>query len=57
MASTASHELNEHLANLQNGPAHRFADGAHPNVPNVCCGVYTIWDGDLLVYVDMPAEL
>ena len=39
------------LAALRSGPEYRFADWPNPEVPNWRAGVYTVWDGDLLVYV------
>jgi hypothetical protein len=51
MTVALTESTRKHLAELESGPTHRFADGAHPQIPRVCCGVYTIWDGNTLVYV------
>ena len=44
------------LATLGSGPEYRFADWPNPEVPNWRAGVYTVWDGDLLVYVGMAGR-
>jgi hypothetical protein len=44
------------LAALGSGPEHRFADWPNPEVPNWRAGVYTVWDGDHLVYVGMAGR-
>jgi hypothetical protein len=41
----------ELLAALGSGPAYRFTDWPNPEVPNWRAGVYTVWDGELLIYV------
>jgi hypothetical protein len=41
------------LAELRDGPLYRFADWPNPQVPNGRIGVYTVWDGDELIYVGM----
>jgi hypothetical protein len=44
------------LAALGSDPAYRFTDWPNPEVPNWRAGVYTVWDGDLLVYVGMAGR-
>jgi hypothetical protein len=44
------------LAALGSGPEYRFADWSNPEVPNCRAGVYTVWDGELLVYVRMAGR-
>jgi hypothetical protein len=44
------------LATLGSDPAYRFADWPNSEVPNWRAGVYTVWDGDLLVYVGMAGR-
>lgn len=44
------------LGSLQTGPVRRFADWPDPTVPKIAAGVYTIWDGDQLVYVGMAGR-
>jgi hypothetical protein len=44
------------LAALGSGPAYRFADWPNPEVPNWRAGVYTVWDGDVLIYVGMAGR-
>ena len=46
----------ELLTALETGPLRRFADWPDPTVPKVTAGVYTIWDGDQLVYVGMAGR-
>ena len=46
----------ELLTALETGPLRRFADWPDPTVPKVIAGVYTIWDGDQLVYVGMAGR-
>jgi hypothetical protein len=41
------------LVALGSSLAYRFADWPNLEVPNWGAGVYTVWDGDLLVYVGM----
>lgn len=49
--STIAEEIGKHLYELECGEAHRFSAGAHPDTPRICCGVYTVWDENRLVYV------
>jgi hypothetical protein len=44
------------LDELQSGVSHRFADWPNNDVPTVAAGVYTIWDGDLFIYVGMAGR-
>jgi len=41
----------EHLRELESGTAQHFAKAIGPGVPSRCCGVYSIWQGDVLVYI------
>jgi hypothetical protein len=38
------------------GPLHRFRDWPNDQVPKRAAGVYTVWDGDRLVYVGMSGR-
>jgi hypothetical protein len=38
------------------GPRHRFQDLPNDQVPKRAAGVYTVWDGDRLLYVDMSGR-
>ena len=44
------------LEALQSGALHRFSDWPNSEIPQVAAGVYTIWDGDKLVYVGMAGR-
>jgi hypothetical protein len=44
------------LVDLATGPLYRFADWPNPAVPNWRAGVYTVWDGDVLIYVGMAGR-
>lgn len=44
------------LAELRDGALYRFADWPNPAVPNGRIGVYTVWDGDQLIYVGMAGR-
>lgn len=46
----------DQLAALETGPAYSFAEWPDPSVPKIAAGVYTIWNGDLLVYVGMAGR-
>ncbi len=46
----------EDIEALAAGPLFGFADWPNPAVPNKKAGVYTIWDGDELVYVGMAGR-
>jgi len=35
---------------------YRFANWPNPEVPNWCASVYTVWDGDVLIYVGMAGR-
>jgi hypothetical protein len=38
------------------GPLHQFRDWPNDQVPKRAAGVYTVWDGDRLVYVGMSGR-
>ena len=44
------------LAELEFGRLHRFADWPNSIVPTFGAGVYTIWQGGILVYVGMSGR-
>jgi hypothetical protein len=44
------------LEKLANGPLFRFAEWPNQEVPNVAAGVYTVWDGDLLIYAGVAGR-
>jgi hypothetical protein len=41
---------------LEAGPVHRFGDWPNDQVPKRAAGVYTVWDGDRLLYVGMSGR-
>jgi hypothetical protein len=41
---------------LETGPLHRFEDWPNEQVPKRAAGVYTVWDGDRLLYVGMSGR-
>jgi hypothetical protein len=41
---------------LEAGPLHRFKDWPDDQVPKRAAGVYTVWDGDQLLYVGMSGR-
>jgi hypothetical protein len=41
---------------LEAGPFHRFQDWPNDQVPKRAAGVYTVWDGDQLLYVGMSGR-
>jgi hypothetical protein len=41
---------------LETGPLHRFQDWPNEQVPRRAAGVYTIWEGDRLLYVGMSGR-
>jgi hypothetical protein len=41
---------------LETGPLHRFQDWPNEQVPRRAAGVYTVWDGDRLLYVGMSGR-
>jgi hypothetical protein len=41
---------------LETGLLHRFRDWPNDQVPKRAAGVYTVWDGDRLVYVGMSGR-
>jgi hypothetical protein len=41
---------------LEAGPLHRFQDWPNDQVPKRAAGVYTVWDGDRLLYVGMSGR-
>jgi hypothetical protein len=44
------------LAELRDGPLHRFADWPNPAVPNGNIGVYTVWRDQQLLYAGMTSR-
>jgi hypothetical protein len=44
------------LRQLLDGPAYEFAHWPNTHVPKVAAGVYTIWQGDRLIYVGMSGR-
>jgi hypothetical protein len=44
------------LKELPTGRSYRFADWPNPAVPNGSIGVYTVWQGDQLIYVGMSGR-
>ena len=44
------------LAELRDGPLHRFADWPNPAVPNGKTGVYTVWRDQQLLYAEMAGQ-
>jgi hypothetical protein len=44
------------LRGLETGPLHRFQDWPNEQVPKRAAGVYTVWDGDRLLYVGMSGR-
>lgn len=41
---------------LKHAPPHRFSDWPNPDVPPIAAGIYTVWDGDELIYVGMAGR-
>jgi hypothetical protein len=41
---------------LEAGPPHRFQDWPNDQVPRRAAGVYTVWDGERLLYVGMSGR-
>jgi hypothetical protein len=41
---------------LETGPEYYFRDWPNPLVPRISAGVYTIWQGDLFIYVGMAGR-
>jgi hypothetical protein len=41
----------DHLQKLSHGALRRFRDGIDAAIPNICCGVYSIWRGAEFIYV------
>jgi hypothetical protein len=41
---------------LETGPLHRFEDWPNELVPKRAAGVYTVWEGDRLLYVGMSGR-
>jgi hypothetical protein len=41
---------------LEAGPVHRFQDWPNDQVPKRAAGVYSVWDGDRLLYVGMSGR-
>jgi hypothetical protein len=41
---------------LETGPLHRFQDWPNELVPKRAAGVYTVWEGDRLLYVGMSGR-
>ena len=44
------------LATLGAGQLYRFADWPNADIPNGRAGVYSVWDGDALIYVGMAGR-
>src|SRR5262249_45432400 len=44
------------LQRLRSAPLHRFSEWPNPEVPAVTAGVYSIWDGQQLIYVGMSGR-
>ena len=44
------------MQELETGPLHRFQDWPHEQVPKRAAGVYTVWDGERLLYVGMSGR-
>ena len=44
------------MQELEAGPLHRFQDWPNYQVPKRAAGVYTVWDGDQLLYVGMSGR-
>jgi hypothetical protein len=41
---------------LETGPLHRFQEWPNQQVPKRAAGVYTVWEGDRLLYVGMSGR-
>jgi hypothetical protein len=48
--------LDQAIATLRLGDPHRFSDWPNRAVPAVAAGVYSVWDGDELIYVGMAGR-
>ena len=44
------------MQELEAGPLHRFQDWPNDQVPKRAAGVYTVWDGEQLLYVGMSGR-
>jgi hypothetical protein len=44
------------MQELETGPLHRFQDWPNQQVPKRAAGVYTVWDGERLLYVGMSGR-
>lgn len=44
------------MQELETGPLHRFEDWPNEPVPKRAAGVYTVWEGDRLLYVGMSGR-
>ena len=44
------------MQELETGPVHRFQDWPNEQVPKRAAGVYTVWEGDRLLYVGMSGR-
>ena len=44
------------MQELETGPLHRFGDWPNEQVPRRAAGVYTVWEGDRLLYVGMSGR-
>jgi hypothetical protein len=53
---TNADEPHDLMTGLESGPLRSFAEWPDPSVPKVAAGVYTIWDGEHLVYVGMAGR-
>jgi hypothetical protein len=48
--------MSDPLAALASAPLYRFADWPNTAIPNWRAGVYTVWDGETLIYVGMAGR-
>jgi hypothetical protein len=48
--------MSDLLTALASGPLYRFADWPNTAIPNWRAGVYTVWDGQTLIYVGMAGR-
>src|SRR5688500_6884423 len=46
----------ERLKRLEGAPRYQFADWPNAEIPTIAAGVYTVWDGAVLVYVGMAGR-
>ena len=53
---TPTDDVGPAMQELETGPLHRFQDWPNEQVPKRAAGVYTVWDGDRLLYVGMSGR-